>query len=323
MSSYILGIDAGGTKTHGSLADEKGNIVSMVAGGGANWERYGIKAAQETIAELITELLSWASVESTSVKSATLALAGVDWPQDLALFNGFVPTLNFGGPTSIINDSFGALYAGAPGGVGCVSIAGTGGKTAGCDGKSSIQTMGMELGEGGGGGQLISLAVEKVAENYHQSAEQSPLAELLMRDTGISSLVDFFYEIARNDLRMNENLSPEIFSLAQAGDTDSAQIVAKVGRQHALDIISITSRLEFIEPVIVVQAGGLHTAGNAIFDEAFDSVLAQADIEFKASRLAISPSYGSVIHASHALFGGPNELFNQQLLEQARKRENQ
>ena len=38
---YVLGIDAGGTKTVGLLADEQGRLVAEARGGGANLQTQG------------------------------------------------------------------------------------------------------------------------------------------------------------------------------------------------------------------------------------------------------------------------------------------
>ena len=321
MSKYILGIDAGGTKTHGALADENGSILALVSNSGANWERYGIAAAQQTLTAVVRDLLQQTEIAGHEVGSATFALAGIDWPQDLDLFNGFTESLSFGGPTSIINDSFAALYAGVPSGIGAISIAGTGGKTAVSNGLESLQTMGMELGEGGGGGELISLAVEKAAQNFHRGVTTSKLTQLLLNNARCETPLDFFYEVARNGLRMNETLAPAIFALANQGDEESVSIVARVARHHAEDVIALCDRIQFQVPVTVVRAGGLHTAGNSIFDSSFEDSLKAATFKYELVRLEISPSYGSVIHAGIDFFKGLNSNFSNRVIDEARKRE--
>ena len=320
MSKYILGIDAGGTKTHGTLADTTGAIVATSSYGGANWERVGVPAATNVLANVISDLLLEVSATHSEIGAATLAVAGIDWPEDLSLLSPFISNLQISGDIALINDSFGALYAGAPDGIGTVSIAGTGGKTAGCNGSLTLQTMGMEVGEGGGGGQLISLAVDKVASHYHAGISASPLAQLVLETSGKKSLLDFFYAVSRANLTLDESLAPSIFELAATGDIDSMDIVSRVAHQHALDIISISKRLDFVGDIPVVRSGGLHTAGNNIFDQSFEETLAAAPLNFQIKILDISPSFGSLIHASHSYFGGVNSQFISTLLSQARER---
>ena len=323
MSKYILGIDAGGTKTHGTLVDSSGAIVALATNGGANWERFGVDGAVRVLNETIDSLLQQISASRKEIASATFALAGIDWPEDISLFANFKATLGFSNEVSIVNDSFGALYAGAPTGIGIVSIAGTGGKTAGCNGTLSLQTMGMELGEGGGGGQLISLAAERIAEDFHSGKESSPLSSLIIEKSGKSTLLEYFYSVSREGAQLSENLAPGIFNLALSGDLDAAEIVAQVAHRHALDVIAIGNRLNIGSQFTVIRSGGLHTAGNSIFDEAFESTLTQAPFIYTTKILEISPSYGSVIHASHDFFGKANEEFNRTLLAQALERGHQ
>jgi N-acetylglucosamine kinase-like BadF-type ATPase len=320
MSKFILGIDAGGTKTHGTLVDTAGTIVATTSQGGANWERVGVPAATAVLDSVISDLLAQVSGKQSDVGAATLAVAGIDWPEDLLLFSQFLSGLNISGNVALINDSFGALYAGAPNGTGIVSIAGTGGKTAGCNGALTVQTMGMEVGEGGGGGQLISLAVDKVAYHYHAGLTSTPLAQLVLKTSGKNSLLDFFYAVSRENLSIDESLAPSIFELATIGDIDSVDIVARVAHQHAMDVIAISKRLDYVGEIPVVRSGGLHTAGNHIFDQSFQSILDSSPFHFEVKTLDISPSFGSVIHASHSYFDGVNTQFIETLLSQARER---
>jgi N-acetylglucosamine kinase-like BadF-type ATPase len=152
MSKLILGIDGGGTKTHAVLVDLAGNILAAAANGGANWERTGISATEISLLEIVQRVLKSADSTSQDVVAATFALAGIDWESDKELFNPTANALGLSNNTSFINDSIAALFAGSSSGIGCVSIAGTGGKTSGRNSTETFQTMGMDLGEGGGAG---------------------------------------------------------------------------------------------------------------------------------------------------------------------------
>ena len=50
---YVIGIDAGGTKTVGLLADEQGNISTKARGGGANLVVHGELAAEKVLYQII------------------------------------------------------------------------------------------------------------------------------------------------------------------------------------------------------------------------------------------------------------------------------
>ena len=130
MTRYVLGVDGGGTKTDAVIADENGVAIATASNGGANWERMGIEKALTSLEEVIRNAATAASIQTSQIESASFAIAGIDWPDDVKLY---LPITDRLGITNFqfMNDSFAALYAGAGKLEGIVSIAGTGGKTAG------------------------------------------------------------------------------------------------------------------------------------------------------------------------------------------------
>jgi N-acetylglucosamine kinase-like BadF-type ATPase len=319
MSKVILGIDGGGTKTHALLVDLEGNILATAANGGANWERTGIAATQTSLQDIVNRVLASAGLVSSNIGTATFALAGIDWESDKELFAPMTQALNLPRETSFINDSIAALFAGSPTGIGCVSIAGTGGKTSGRSLTKTLQTMGMDLGEGGGAGQLVSLALDYIARVHHGIEAPSQLTQLILNDSGFSDETALFKAVAREEFRISEDLAPEIFELCAAGDRGAISIATTVASQHAVDVIAMINKLNLDDDSItVIRAGGLHTAYCAIFDEAFESTLKKAYPQSAIQVLDISPAYGAVIHAAHSQFESIPANFLSNLFEQAR-----
>ena len=319
MSKVILGIDGGGTKTHAVLVDLDGNILATAANGGANWERTGIAATQESLQEIVSRALSSAGLTSQDIVAATFALAGIDWESDKDLFAPTITALKLPFSTSFINDSIAALFAGSPSGIGCVSIAGTGGKTSGRSATKTLQTMGMDLGEGGGAGQLVSLALDYAARIYHGIESPSKLTELMLSECGYSDETSLFKAVARDGLRLTEDLAPKIFDLATAGDAGAIAIVSTVANQHATDVIAMVDQLGLAgSPVQVIRAGGLHTAACKTFDQTFETALKAKHSGATTQVLDISPVYGAVVHAAHHYFGEAAPEFLTNLFEQAR-----
>lgn len=319
MSKVILGIDGGGTKTHAVIVDLTGNIVGSAANGGANWERTGIVATQASLEEIVDRALASANRSRADIVAATFALAGIDWESDKALFNPISVALALPEHTSFINDSIAALFAGSPSGIGCVSIAGTGGKTSGRSATKTLQTMGMDLGEGGGAGQLVSLALDYVARIYHGIETPSQLTQLVLTETGYKDQTEFFKAVAREGLRLTEDLAPKIFDLAASGDAGAISITQKVADQHATDVIAMIDQLGLSDtPVQVIRAGGLHTASCKTFDQAFEKGLKAAHPDANTQVLDISPVYGAVVYAAHGYFGQAPTEFLTNLFTQAR-----
>jgi N-acetylglucosamine kinase-like BadF-type ATPase len=319
MSKLILGIDGGGTKTHAVVVDLSGNILASAAHSGANWERTGITATEIILQEIMHRVLDLTNSTTQDIVAATFALAGIDWESDLVLFKPVAKLLNLGDRAKFVNDSIAALFAGSPTGIGCVSIAGTGGKTSGRNQTQTLQTMGMDLGEGGGAGQLVSLALDHIARIYHGIEEPSEMTQLILNESGFKDEKALFKAVARYEFRLNEEMAPKIFALAMGGDAGAIEITKHVAAQHASDAVAMINRLGLANTSVpVVRAGGLHTASCAIFDSTFEKVLKSAQPGASSKVLTISPVYGSVVHAAHAYFGDIPKTFLENLFEQAR-----
>lgn len=320
MGKYLLGIDGGGTKTHACIVDLDGNILATAANGGANWERIGVKAVQKSLSEIVDAVCLKASISKAEIVDSTFALAGLDWEEDEELLAPIINSLGLEGRCQLINDSFAALFAGIPRGIGCVSIAGTGGKSAGRTASKSVQTMGMELGEGGGAGQLVDIALDLIARAHHRIVEKTQLYEQIPQSVGFDNPTDFFTAIARGRVKLDESLAPLIFKLADEGDSVAIEVVTKVASQHALDIQGIIKQLDFAgAPIELIRAGGLHTAANALFDRVFEQTLKASSPGVTMRVLDVSPVFGSIMHAAHHHFKEVSPEFISKLTSAAQK----
>ncbi len=320
MSKVFLGIDGGGTKTHAAVVDLNGNILATAANGEANWERIGLPAIEISLNEIITEVLVEVDISRDEVINATFALAGIDWKEDLELFAPVMQRLRFENNSFLINDSIAALFAGIPTGIGCVSIAGTGGKSAGRSAEKEIQTMGMDLGEGGGAGQLVSVALNYIARVFHGTAPESKLTQVIPAALGFKDVVTFFKAIARENLTLSEDLAPIIFELASSGDAGAIEVTITVAHQHGLDLQGVASRLDFQgEMIQIIRAGGLHTAKNSVFDIAFESEVTALIPRSSIRVLEIPPVFGSVIYGANKYFGQTPQTFLDNLNSTSKK----
>lgn len=298
MSKYILGIDAGGTKTDACVADLSGKIIAIAGNGAAQWERVGLSKTQSALDLVITEALAKAGAVKSEVAKATFAMSGIDWPSDVEMMRPIITAIGFTTNVSIINDAFAALYAGVPDGDGIASIAGTGGKTVGQHNGKSFQTMGMRMGEAGGAGQVIGMALDRIAMEIHGQRPRSVLSIQIPALFGFTDVMEFFEAHTRGGLRFEEDRTPLIFELAHDGDQASSEIIKSVAKQHAEDVIGIAKQLEFDgDPFKVVRAGGLHTCGSTLFDDVFNNEIVNALPGAKTEVLKDLPVYGAINHA--------------------------
>ena len=125
--TYILGVDGGNTKTIALVARIDGTIVG--AGRGGCGDIYGGAGPFGAIAEIeraVLGALTAAGTHAGDLEAGAFSLAGADWPEDFALFEGELRRLGFGRVITVVNDALGALWAGAPVGAAVSVVCGTG-----------------------------------------------------------------------------------------------------------------------------------------------------------------------------------------------------
>lgn len=322
MTDLYLGVDAGGTKTHAAIMNSNGEIIGVGVAGTGNWERVGLTAAVRELFVAIDEALQDAHCDRGSVKYASFALAGIDWPTDQEMMAAAIAKNGLGCEPAVMNDAFAVLYAGSPTGNGVASIAGTGGKTVASDSKQTKETLGMHLGEGGGAGQIVSLALELLAKMHHGQVAKTPMFDRVIKELNQKDANSLFQAVARENLGIDEALAPMFFDLATNGDEAAIEIVSTTARQHAHDVIGIVSQMDFAGEIPLIRAGGLHTAENAIFDSAFNQIIDSSGYSFKSNVLNVVPVVGALMHAALVNNGGMSTEVRAQLLKDATGRDN-
>src|SRR5215210_6230252 len=120
---HVLGIDAGGTKTVGLLADERGVIVSDGRGPGANLHAAGELAVEKVLHEVMEQTIGDRAIELAAI---CLGIAGVDRDDEARTVRAIMRRICHHTRVLVVNDALIALVAGARDAAGIVIIAGTG-----------------------------------------------------------------------------------------------------------------------------------------------------------------------------------------------------
>src|SRR5262245_59407409 len=128
----VLGLDAGGTRTLGLLADEHGQIVAEARGPGANLQASGELEVEKVLHQVIDEAIGERHVRPAAI---CLGMAGVDRPRDAETVRGILSRIGHRARVLVVNDALIALEAGLPEAPGIVLIAGTGSIAYGRDGQ--------------------------------------------------------------------------------------------------------------------------------------------------------------------------------------------
>lgn len=302
---YYLGIDAGATKTHALVADEQGHVRGGGHTGPGNWEGVGLDGAYETYSAALNEALAGAGLRPADLAVGGYALAGLDFPSDEVRLRPVVERLGVPGPQVLVNDTYGALRAGTHDGVGVVVIAGTGTTVAGCNRRGErFRTFGegQVLGDVGGAGDIVWLAIRAVAQAYTGRGRPTALSERLPQAVGAQSPLQMIEGLCRHQIEPPRAAhAPLIFAAAEEGDEVAQELIRYVGHELGANAAAVASRLGMAaEPFDLVLAGGVFRSDSALLlDSLLASVRALAP-QAQPVVLTTAPVAGSVLLAMDA-----------------------
>ncbi len=300
-----LGIDAGATKTHALIADEEGRVHGGGRAGPGNWEGVGLEGAYQAYNKALNQALAVNGLQVGELCGAGYALAGLDWPGDLARLEAVVARLGVPGPRVLVNDTFGALRAGTADGVGVVIIAGTGANVAGCNQRGErFRTYGEgpNFGDLGGAGDIVTLALRAVAMAHTGRNGPTALTERFCRLYDARDTIDLLEKILRGHAeRPRAALAPMVFEVAAAGDAVAQEVIRHAGSEQGQNAAAVARRLGLSgTPFTLVLAGGVFRSQDPLLLEA---ILAPVRAESPAVQhvvLSTPPVVGAVLLAMEA-----------------------
>ncbi|MDI7277688.1 MAG: BadF/BadG/BcrA/BcrD ATPase family protein [Anaerolineae bacterium] len=304
-AQLYLGIDAGATKTHALVADRDGHVWGGGRSGPGNWEGVGLDGAYEAYAQAMQQALAAAGLSVTDLCGAGYALAGVDFPSDEPRLGSVVERLGVPGPRVVVNDTFGALRAGARRGYGVVVIAGTGTTVAGMDRHGRrFRTFGEGpmLGDLGGAGDIVSLAVRAVATAYTGRGQPTALTERLLRQYNLHDPLELIESLCRYQVGLpSADLAPLVFEVAEAGDEVARGIIRYAGSELGANAAAVARKLDLVgEAFDLVLAGGVFRSRSELLIGSLEAEVRAAAPHAETVLLDTLPVVGSVLLAMDA-----------------------
>jgi N-acetylglucosamine kinase-like BadF-type ATPase len=256
----VLGIDAGGTKTVGLLADEQGRVVAETRAGGANLQTHGELEVEKVLHGIIETL-----ADSHEIAAICLGIAGVDRPQDEAVIQGIFRRLGRAKTARVVNDAVIALVAGSPERTGIVVLAGTGSIVYGVAAGKAARAggYGYLLADEGSGYWLGHQALRAVVRCADGRGPETRLSELVfgaLRIRSVPELVPLVYEKGLERYRIAA-LAPLVQQAADAGDDVARRLLELAAEELGLATRAVAARLPFGDARFrVVLAGGVFRA---------------------------------------------------------------
>lgn len=325
---YVLGIDGGGTKTAGIVADEKGKIYMQVATGRSNPNTLSQRGFEQVMKDLLLSLKRQNEEVYNQISVCFAGMAGVDESRRKAevmeLLTGFLPR-----DTELIvqNDAVNALYSGTIGKPGIVQISGTGAITFGInEQRKEVRTggWGFLFDEAGSGFAIGKAALRAVFKEYDLRGPATSLTARLLDHFHVDHVTDII-----NQVYGQEYARAVIAPLAQlvveeAGTSDeTAQRILVDACEEMLHSIK-TCHMQLFEaehPTTIILAGGVFSDW-PLFNGIFTSLAHDKlpNVQFQPTQMA--PVAGAVIAGLKSRGVDPQETFVRRINEQIQREVN-
>jgi N-acetylglucosamine kinase-like BadF-type ATPase len=269
MSELLLGLDGGGSKTLALLADAAGRIIGRGSAGASNYQNIGETAAWAALDAAIAAAFADADLPLGNVAAVGLGLAGVDRPEDRALFEGWAAGRFGGAPVVIANDAELVLAAGTPDGWGIALISGTGSIVFGRSPRGEMARAGgwgHIMGDEGSGYAIGVEALRAVMCAYDCRGRATALTDAVLAYWSLELPTDLVGRVYRESDGTAEiaTLAALVDAAAGDGDAVAADILRVAGQELALTVQAVVRRVALPMPVPCALAGGAIVKGRAV-----------------------------------------------------------
>ena len=279
----VIGVDIGGSKTHGIRAVD-GEPVAEAVAGSANVAAVGVPEAGRQLDVLFAQL------DVHGVGAVCAGAAGADGTESIGALTRLLAERVPGAQVSVVHDARLVLAAeGLDAGVSL--IAGTGSVAWGrrTDGTAArAGGWGHMLGDEGSGYHVALDAVRHALDRMDAGAPADPLTTALVSDCGLADrteLIDFFY--ARQDKRYWAERAAVVTGLAARGDPAASRIIDTAADALAALATRVLRRLDLPGPVVL---GGGFAVHQPLLQRAVRERLAGVDVRL----LTHAPAVGAV-----------------------------
>jgi N-acetylglucosamine kinase-like BadF-type ATPase len=250
--AYVLGIDAGGTKTTCLLADPAGRILSEARGAGANLQAVGELDVEKVLHELMERAIGDRPSPPVAI---CLGMAGVDRDTDARVMHTMMRRIGSKARVVIANDALIALVAGVGHEPGVVLIAGTGSIAYGRNRRNEAARAGgwgYVLGDEGSGYWIGRHALRAVVRQADGRGRATALTPLVLAHFGVQRADELVHAVYDRQLRPSAiaAVAHAVQEAADAGDELAGEILTIGARELAACARSVVT--------LVLSGGILH-----------------------------------------------------------------
>lgn len=298
QTQLLLGVDGGGSKTIALLADAKGKVLGRGSAGTANHFTVGKEQACAAIEQAVAASFAEAGLGRTSIAALCFGLAGVDRPDNRALFEPWIAQQFPDAKASLVNDAELVLAAGTPEGWGIALICGTGVIVMGCNRQGErgrVDGWGYLLGDQGSGFSIGLAALQSVMAAHDGRGAPTLLSQMVLQHCNLNSPLELVRWTYRERVPTAEiaSLTRLVDAAAEQGDNIAQTILHQAADQLAHTVQTLVKKLGFESEVPCALAGGVIT-NNQQISRSFNQALERQGIVLQPVAVVHEPALGAV-----------------------------
>jgi N-acetylglucosamine kinase-like BadF-type ATPase len=301
--TYVLGIDAGNSKTLAMVADDTGAVLGAGRSGSGSHQAVGIAESMETVRAAAFAALARGRIAPSEVAAAFYALAGADLEFDFDILRPAIAGQPLAPRWELDNDVVAALRSGTDSPDAVAVVLGTGFNAMGRSARGQVfrlAGLGWKSGDWGGGGELAREAIRLSVRQWDGRGAPTMLHDAVLRILHVPDVEALILALHTQTIEENDYLAvvPAILEAAAAGDALALDLVRRTADETTATALALLRRLDLLTTETdLVLAGSVFRSRNALLMEAISSAL---DGQAPAVRFIVpdvEPAVGAVLCA--------------------------
>jgi N-acetylglucosamine kinase-like BadF-type ATPase len=270
----VLAVDGGNSKTDLALLDRRGELLSLVRGGGSSAHHLGVDGCVDVLDGLLQRAVRSAGLvglERPFASTAQIFVAGADFPEELSKLRAAIEQLRWSDRLVVDNDVLALLRAGTDRGWGIAVVCGAGMNCIGVapDGRQArFLALGEISGDWGGGVDVGMAALVAAARSADGRGPRTELEAAVPSHFGLSGALD-----VSRALHLRQIPRPRLGELAPVvlAASDRDPVAATIVRRLADEVIAFA--LAAVRRLKLARAGSDVVLGGGLLSAVSSSVV--------------------------------------------------
>ncbi|MDI6783736.1 MAG: BadF/BadG/BcrA/BcrD ATPase family protein [bacterium] len=302
--AYVVGVDGGGTKTLGIIADSSGDLLASSKRDSSNYLQVGIDKARENLLSMLDELAASQNIGRNQFESVYLGLAGAGRQEDRETIT---QALRSGGLTTrlqIVPDFLIGLAAGTLSDPGIIVISGTGSVVFGVNKEGQTKRAGgwgHILADEGAGYQFGQEALKAVMRAYDKRGPRTKLTKKVLAALNLKhqdNLVKWsLSETGGLSKPVVADLAPLVFEAYNEGDKVAGKIIDLACKGVAEAVKAAVKGLGMKEDSFKIVLAGGNFAHQPVYVEKLKPKLKKVAPNAEAVLPRFEPVVGAILLA--------------------------